>query len=164
PSRLRTSMIATFNLLAGITVFSCRAWPAFRMRVSMSAIGSVTLAIGNFLAQRARTASPPHAVVRSRAIPSPLPGGLGHTSDLPAVGPGPETDAAHLELPEEGPRAPTKRAPVVLPHLELGLAGRCNHLRSLRHGYFPLISSGTASPDTSGARVPPRRCERSSRW
>src|SRR4029079_14540049 len=43
PSDLRISATAAFRRLAGISVRSCRASDALRIRVSMSAIGSVLI-------------------------------------------------------------------------------------------------------------------------
>jgi hypothetical protein len=43
PSSLRIFAIATRILVDGIVVSVCRAMPAFRIRVSMSLIGSFTL-------------------------------------------------------------------------------------------------------------------------
>src|SRR5690606_27632218 len=71
---------------------------------------------------------------RERSCSASSPGGLGHPGDLATESPGPKADAAHLELPEEGPRTAAQRAAVLLPRGELGLAGRSHHFRSLRHG------------------------------
>jgi hypothetical protein len=69
---------------------------ALRMRVSMSAIGSVIT-----------TADPPS------------PRRFRHAGNLPLVRKLPKTNAAQHEIAEDGPRAPTPRAPGIGPDLEL---------------------------------------------
>src|SRR5687767_11206323 len=74
----------------------CPAEHALRMRVSMSATGSV------------------------RLIPSfPLPAGLAHARDFPPQGELTETDAAQPELPQDRAGAATALAAPHPPHLEL---------------------------------------------
>src|SRR5580658_11104680 len=63
PSRSRMSARDSFSLEVGILTVSCIAVLALRMRVSMSAMGSV--------------------IVMSPALPSPAP--LGHAGDLPGM-------------------------------------------------------------------------------
>src|SRR5262245_1412780 len=84
---------------------------AFRIRVSRSATGSVMFIGYSTL----------------------LPARLDHARDLPGEGKLPETDAAHLELPEVAPRPPAVAAPRVLAHGELGLALGLGNQRRLRH-------------------------------
>src|SRR3954462_5740103 len=78
---------------------STRRWPAeqaFRMRVSISATGSV------------------------RLIPYvPLPAGLAHARDFPLQGELTKTDAAEVEFPQDGARPAAPRAAVDDTHLEL---------------------------------------------
>src|ERR1700733_6194657 len=45
PSSFKMRAISSFNREAGISTFWCRAWSAFRTRVSMSATGSVNLIV-----------------------------------------------------------------------------------------------------------------------
>src|SRR6476469_3085759 len=78
---------------------STRRWPAeqaFRMRVSISATGSV------------------------RLIPSfPLPAGLAHARDFPLEGELTETNTAEAELPQHGAAATAALAAAHRPDLEL---------------------------------------------
>src|SRR5687767_14459955 len=74
----------------------CPAEHALRMRVSMSATGSV------------------------RLIPSfPLPAGLAHARDFSPQGELAETDTAEAELPQHGPRPPATLAAANSADLEL---------------------------------------------
>src|SRR5919106_1196938 len=80
PSPLRMRAISTFMREVGISARSCSAWLALRMRVSMSAIGSVS-------------------------IVSLLPGALGHAGDDALVGELPQADPAEPELLVDRARA-----------------------------------------------------------
>src|SRR5205085_8227007 len=91
---------ASFSFDEGMRTFSCMATLALRMRVSMSAMGSV--------------------IVIGARLPSPAR--LGDARDLARVDHLPKADAAEPELAEHGPRPTTPAAPGVGPHLELGLA------------------------------------------
>src|SRR4051794_38155979 len=74
----------------------CPAEQAFRMRVSISATGSV------------------------RLIPSfPLPAGLAHARDFPLEGELTETNTAEAELPQHGAAPAAPLAAAHRPHLEL---------------------------------------------
>src|SRR3954463_249620 len=72
--------ISSLSLEFGISARSCSALLALRMRVSMSATGSVSMG-------------------------SPLPRALRHAGDHALVGELPQTDAAEPELLEHGARA-----------------------------------------------------------
>src|SRR5580704_13842496 len=85
---------------AGIFTVSCIAVLALRIRVSMSAMGSV--------------------IVMSAALPSPAR--LGHTGDLPGVDHDAQADPAQAELLEHGLGPPTAPAPRITADLELGRA------------------------------------------
>src|SRR4051794_6370002 len=89
----------SFSFEDGIFTASCMATLPLRMRVSMSAIGSVIV-----------IASPPS------------PAGLGHAGNLAGVGQLTQADAAKPELAEHGARTTTPAAPGVRLHLVLGLA------------------------------------------
>src|SRR3954452_13638706 len=91
---------------------SCIAMFALRIRVSMSAIGSV-IVIGS----------------------PPSPRRLGHARHLSRVGELPEADPTQTELAVHRTRAATPAAPGVSAHLELRLALLLVHERLLRHGY-----------------------------
>src|ERR1700722_6491610 len=96
PSRSRTVARASFTLEPGIfTVSNCAEF-AFRIRVSMSAIGSVMVM----------------AVL--------LPTCLRHSGDLPGVHHRPQTDSAQPELAVHGLGPAATTAPGVPPYLELG--------------------------------------------
>src|SRR5437763_9390646 len=89
----------SFSFEEGIRTVSCIATLALRIRVSMSAIGSVIV------------------------IAVPLsPARLGDAGQLAVVRQLAETDAAQPELAEHGARSSTPAAPGVRAHLELGLA------------------------------------------
>src|SRR5579863_3812313 len=88
----------SLSLELGIFTLSCMAVLALRMRVSMSATGSV--------------------IVMSAFLPSPAR--LGDPGDLPGVHHDAQTDATQPELAQHGPGPATTAAPGVGPHLELG--------------------------------------------
>src|SRR3954466_13571213 len=90
---------ASFSFEEGMRTSSCIATLPLRMRVSMSAIGSV-IVIGS---------------------PPPSPGRLGDAGDLPGVRHVAEADAAEAELAIHGLRSPALPAPRVRAHLVLGL-------------------------------------------
>src|SRR6476646_9350468 len=108
PSSLRMRAIWTFSLELGISAVSCSALLALRMRVSMSATGSVSI---SFL----------------------LPGALRHAGDHALVGELPQADPAEPELFEHGTRAPAAVAAGVVTHLELRGAGGLHPQRLLGH-------------------------------
>src|SRR5580698_6133552 len=96
---LRTRAISTFSFDCGISTRRCFALTALRMRVSMSAIGSVIV------------------IVCPR-----LPAGLAHARQEPVQCHVPEANSAQTELAQEGAGATAPLAAVVLPDGELGLA------------------------------------------
>src|SRR3954452_5004509 len=107
--------IWTFSLELGISAVSCSALLAFRMRVSMSATGSVS-------------------------ISSLLPGALRHAGDHALMGELPQADPAEPELLEDRARAATPVAARVLPRLEPLRPGRFRDHRLLRHYSASLLS------------------------
>src|ERR1700730_8498980 len=98
PSRLRIVASATFCFDDGMRTSSCMAVFALRMRVSMSAIGSVIVIVG------------------------PSPACLGDAGDLTGMDHLAQTDPGQDELAEYGSSAATPPAARVGAHLELGLA------------------------------------------
>src|SRR3954447_10707799 len=99
PSRCRMAANASLSLEDGMRTVSCMATLPLRMRVSMSAMGSVMV------------------------MPEPpSPARLRHTRDLPRVGEVAQADAAQPELAEHGARPAATAAPRVRLHLVLGLA------------------------------------------
>src|SRR3970040_1225664 len=93
PSSLSTFAIATFIFEAGIETLSCLEDTPLRMRVTMSAIGSVTF----------------------NAAPPPLPARLGHARYLPLERHVPEADAAHAEHTDVAARPAAESAAGALP-------------------------------------------------
>src|SRR6478752_7026926 len=105
---------------------STRRWPAeqaFRMRVSISATGSV------------------------RLIPSfPLPAGLAHARDFPLEGELTETNTAEAELPQHGAAATAALAAAHRAHLELRSTLGSLDPGSLCHLRNPLRSLAPERP------------------
>src|SRR5665213_278392 len=101
--------ISTFNFEFGISARSCNALLALRMRVSMSATGSVSTSLL-------------------------LPGALRHAGDGALVGELPQADPAKPELLEHGARPSAAVAAGVVTHLELRRPGSLDFQRFLRHG------------------------------
>src|SRR4051794_9816544 len=93
PSSLRRRAISTLTREVGIVAVSCSALLALRMRVSMSAIGSVSIVLL-------------------------LPRALGHARNHALVGELPQADPAEPELLEDRARAAAPIAARVLPRLE----------------------------------------------
>src|SRR5437867_10274126 len=118
PSSLRIRAISTLILEEGI---STRWWPAIRalrMRVSMSAIGSVM------------------AIVCLEPPSCALPARLHDAGDGSLQRELPEADPAELELPVEAARPATPAAPVPEAHPELELL---ELLRLFRGGGHSLL-------------------------
>src|SRR4051794_11494782 len=92
---------ASFSLEDGIRTLSCMATLALRIRVSMSAMGSVM-------------------VIRCGPLPSPA--GLGDAGQLAGVGQNSNADAAEPELAVHRARPAATPATGVGAHLELRLA------------------------------------------
>src|SRR5438067_4287842 len=112
--------ISTFSFEVGISARSCSALLALRMRVSMSATGSVSM---SFL----------------------LPRAFRHAWDHALVGELAQTDPAEPELLEHGARPPTTVAAGVVPHLVLRRPGGFHSQRLLRH-YLSLPAAANGSP------------------
>src|SRR5215467_13968060 len=98
--------ISSLSLELGISVRSCSALLALRIRVSMSATGSVSI----------------------RVL---LPRALRHARDHALVGELPQADPAEPELAEHGARAPAAVAAGVVAHLVLRGAGSLHPQRGL---------------------------------
>src|SRR5436309_10819166 len=108
PSSSRMRAISSFSFEVGISVRSCSALLALRMRVSMSATGSVSISLL-------------------------LPGALRHAGDDALVGELPQADPAEPELAEHGARAPATVAAGVVAHFVLRGAGSLHPQRLLGH-------------------------------
>src|ERR1041384_5181640 len=107
PSSRRMRAISTFSLEDGTSTFASLARTPLRIRVSISGMGSVMF-IGSLLPRS--------------------PAGLDHARDVALERQLAEADAAHLEFPQEGPRAAALAAAVVAAHGELRRAlGLGNH-------------------------------------
>src|SRR5688572_5417682 len=91
----------------GTSTAAFRAAPPLRMRVNMSAMGSVSMGAS--------------------------PAGLHDAGNLPLQGELAQADAAHAKAAVEGARPPAEPAAVVGPHPELGRAGSFHHQRRLGH-------------------------------
>src|SRR5271168_453342 len=104
-----TMATRSFRLECGISTRSCRAIAPLRMRVSMSAIGSV--------------------IMRS-------PARLDHAGDFPAKCEHPKANPAELELSVISSRTAAYLATVAVTHHELGPAVEFRKLRSTRHRSF----------------------------
>src|SRR5574342_612010 len=102
PSSFNSSAIRTFSFDAGMSTFSCSARLPLRIRVNMSAIGSVTVAIRHSLSR-----------------PAASPGGLHDARNLAPQRQPAEAEPAELELPDVAPRPPAQPAARVAPDLEL---------------------------------------------
>src|SRR5579862_1670163 len=114
--------ISSFSFECGISVRSCSALLALRMRVSMSATGSVSTCVL-------------------------LPGALGHARDHALMGELPEADAAEPELLEHRARTAAAVAARVVPNLELLRPSGLDDQRLLRHYLFPpSAANGSPSP------------------
>src|SRR5215471_4646770 len=108
PSSLRSRAISTFILELGMVACSCSALLALRMRVSMSAIGSVSTS-------------------------SLLPARLRHAGNRALVRELAQTDAAEAELAEDRTRPAAPVAARVVAHLELLRSPLFDDERRLRH-------------------------------
>src|SRR5499426_3723539 len=106
PSSFRISAMRTLSREHGISTFSCSARLALRMRVSMSAIGSLRMALP------ARLHDARHLALERQLS---------------------EAEPAHLELPEVAARATAELAPRIGARLELRLTLRLHDERGLGH-------------------------------
>src|SRR6266545_6297485 len=125
-SSRRTCATATFRRDDGISTMGCRARTALRMRVSMSAIGSVS---------NAR-----------------LPARFRDTRNLALEGQLPETDTTECKLPDKCPRPTASLAAVVLLDFEPRGPQRFRDCRFLRQKCLRLtpLLAGTAYRATRG--------------
>src|SRR5215208_4155152 len=129
--------ISSFSFEAGMSTRECRAAIALRIRVSMSAIGSViTLETPRKLA-RFRPA--PHARGRLLSMNGrELPARLDHPGDLPLERQLAEADAAQLELAQVGAGAAAALAARVGARGELRRPLRLRDHGFLRHLFSSL--------------------------
>src|SRR5689334_2161760 len=107
--------ISSLSLEEGSSTRSCSALLALRMRVSMSATGSVIMAR------------------------SPLPGAFRHAGDDALVGELPQADPAEPELLEHRARPAALVAAAVPAHLVLRRAPGLRDQRFLRHLVPPCL-------------------------
>src|SRR5439155_3820226 len=122
PSSVRTRAISRLTLDEGTVRSLWRAALALRIRVSMSAIGSVVFIVRFvLLGGGSRHAVAWEAPAADGPLPAAapsvwyrLPAGLGHSRQEAVEGPLPEADAAHPETTHEAARAAADRASVVL--------------------------------------------------
>src|SRR5579875_2655354 len=123
PSSLSRRAISTFIFDEGIVARSCSALLALRMRVSMSAIGSVS--------------------IRS-------PARLRHARDRTLMRELAQADAAQAEFLEHGTRASAPVAPGVVAHLELLRAPLLHDERCLRHLLIPPVAVAARERQADG--------------
>src|ERR1051325_3804094 len=116
PSSLRMRAISDFSLEEGISTFWCRERIALRIRVSMSATGSVNLIVCFSSTARYLWSQPENC---GGSILS-LPGRLRNPRNLTPQRQPAETQAANAELAEERARTSANLAAVVLARGELG--------------------------------------------
>src|SRR5262245_35885573 len=113
PSSLRMRAISIFKRDAGISTLLWRAAIAFRMRVSISEIGSVIFIIN--LMQARTSGAPPRSPAR-----------FGHPRNLPVERQMAEADPADAELANVCARTAATLAAVVAAHFELRSSIRLN--------------------------------------
>src|SRR4029077_18417854 len=119
-------------------MLALRAPAPLRMRVSMSATGSV--------------------------IMSGSPAGLHESRDLPLAREIAQADAAHTEPTVEGPRPSAERTAIVCPDPELRGPGRFHHETRLRHSRtFRRCAVRPGTGCRARAEAPSPR-HRSGRW
>src|SRR3954469_17579370 len=116
----------SFSFEDGIFTVSCMATLPLRMRVSMSAMGSVIV-----------TTAPP-----------PSPARLRHAGNLSRMCEVAQADAAQPELAEHGARPPAPPAPGVRLHLVLGLALLLLDESLLGHSYCPSRRNGNPKAES----------------
>src|SRR5262245_49848477 len=136
PSSSKILAIEAFIRDAGMSTRRCRACWALRMRVSMSAMGSVIDILAYSSSSRPARGAPERRSPPTRGRGDrrdSLPARLDDARNLAPQSQLAEADAAHPEVPQEGPRPPTAVAAVVLPHFELRLLPRLGDERFGRH-------------------------------
>src|SRR6516165_8814639 len=136
----------------------------FRIRVSISAIGSVTAIVG----YRRSSALPgtfgspgglfrfPYQIFRPGLR---LPTGFGHPGNLTLERQLPKAQAAHLELTQNPPRATADAAPVPETDLKLGFLGQLGHHRSARHRLPSHVCPGLFTGRSTLRLLPERQTE-----
>src|SRR5436190_18870735 len=125
--------ISTFSFETGMSTRRCFAPQALRMRVSISAIGSVMLikSISSFY--RIPIQSPQFAGFVGRVENEWLPARLAHAGDVARQRQVSETDSADAEFSQERARSSAPPTPVVLTHSELRLPLALLHHGLTRH-------------------------------
>src|SRR5918996_3497789 len=123
--------ISTFIRDVGIWARSCSAWLALRMRVSMSAIGSVSI-VSLLL----------------------LPGALGHAGDHALVGELPQADPAEPELLVDRARTAAPAAARVGAGLELRRALPLRDHRLLGHSAYCSLPAANGRPSSRSSANP----------
>src|SRR6476646_4194569 len=126
---------ASFNFDDGMATSSWNATFAFRIRVNMSAIGSV--------------------IVTARSPPSPR--ALRHARDLTGMSHLAQTEPAQPEVAVDRARPATPPTTRVAAHLELRRALLLVHECLLGHRFTPAHRGGTGTRAHAGAHAPARR-------
>src|SRR5579871_1895766 len=139
PSSWRIRAIACFVRDAGTSTVLWFAVLALRMRVSISAIGSVI-----------------------DMCSSPSPRRLRHARHDAGVRVLPKADAAHRKLAQIAARPPADPAPVVAAHLELRRATRLDDQTGLCHSCYLRFPGGAGAGFCSGRPIAVKNSEASS--
>src|ERR1700681_269314 len=121
----RIFAISTFSFESGMSTRRCFAPQALRMRVSISAIGSVILI-------KSSSSVLPYPVAGTRRNEW-LPARLANARDVTRQRLLSETDSAKPELSQESARPSAPQATVMLPHSELEFALALLHHGLTRH-------------------------------
>src|SRR5512141_1861694 len=101
----RMRAISAFSFETGMSTRRCRAWAAFRMRASISAMGSVIMLVSSPIVSG-------DAGLVGAGDPAGLPARLAHARDLALQRHLSEADAAQPELPQVRARPPAALAAV----------------------------------------------------
>src|SRR3970040_1987663 len=126
--------ISAFSREAGMSTRVCFDCTAFRMRVSMSAIGSLISSCSVSWFQSARRLRFAGSGLRTwdgfrAADPPSLPAALRHTRDVPLERQLSEAEATEVELADVGAGPPAQLAPVPEPDAVLRRFGLFRNLR-----------------------------------
>src|SRR6266487_1623200 len=144
PSSLSRRAISSLIREFGISTWSWSARFALRMRLSMSAIGSVNIGFSSI--SRAKRSGQTSSMENAKHFSSSLPGTLGHAGDRAFVRELAQADPAEAELAIDRARAAAAAAARVVPHLELLRARGFDD-----EGFFGHYSS---SPSGAGSAMP----------
>src|SRR5204863_12968 len=160
PSDLRIRAISTLSFDEGSSTRSWCDWIPFRIRVNISATGSVIDILDSSISPASRVLGPGSVCLHAGhstqdAGPVVLPARLRHARDISPQRELPKTDSAKLELAQVAARAPANLAAILRPTHELGLALRFDDHRRFCH--LVLVIARRASRARAEGRAPARR-------